>query len=138
MAILCMCSWKSTCLECRMLQVRVPPETAHFSLKMTVLGDRVVSSPLSAAHMLLVVLYCVVLSWESLGLNISCDVFCVSLELQTSHCPISHDGQCSHEPRCTAAHTSECSSVCFSVLYTILEIFHFASSEELRRSTEVL
>ena len=41
-----------------MSQVRVPPEAAHFTLKMTVLGE---------LH-----LYCVVLLCESLGLNISC------------------------------------------------------------------
>ena len=39
------------CLEHR---VAVPPEAAHFSLKMTVLGE----------------LHCVVLPWESLGLRI--------------------------------------------------------------------
>ena len=45
-------------IECRMLWVRVPPEAAHFSLKMTVLVE----------------LHCVVL-WESLGLNISYNIW---------------------------------------------------------------
>ena len=66
--LLCICDWPSqlSCLSSsvgrpsayivdRMSQVRVPPEAAHFSLKMTVLGE----------------LHCVVLPRECLGLIIN-------------------------------------------------------------------